>query len=139
MATRDKMYKASPKMERGEDGAMEVVKKEKTEGGHKGKEKKDMEANSMDMAHRHGHERREMHHRHQAEANDMHHKHEVEHMTHEEKYGMKGKEEMHARHEEEHKALHKKHQAEKKALHKKHEDEITGGAKINKVEKDEQE
>lgn len=121
-----RMYKDSPKLERGEDGNMEAKKPSDKRGELPTKAEEianDVQSGTdgMKVTERHATERTMMKHKHMKEHMDMHSAHEVEHMTH------KGdKSEMHARHHEKLKSLHKEHEAEHKSMHSKHEKEING-------------
>lgn len=108
----EKFYKDSPKLERGEDKKIHVVKKKK-------EEKPKMEDHEM----RHAHERQAMRDRHMNEHMEMGRKHEAEHAT-----GKKDKKDMHKRHHEDMKSMHKNHDAEMKEMLAKHDDEAPGNA-----------
>ncbi len=105
-----RLYKDSPKLERGEDGDVKAVKPSDKEGAPSESMKKADEIQSGDDSVkmtegmpsniRHAHERM-----------DMHKRHEVEHAVHDHaKAG--AKEEMHTRHESEMKAMHGRHEKE---------------------------
>lgn len=122
-----RLYKDSPKLERGEDGNMAASKKNDKTGEHETEGEKiadDVQSGDagMKVNERHAAERTMMKHKHMKEHMDMHSAHEVEHMTH-----SGDKSEMHVRHHEKLKNLHKEHEAEHKAMHGRHEKEMHGG------------
>lgn len=87
MGKHDKLYDKSPKLERGEDGDMEVKKpegSEKTVGEDGSSAQDDGEVSNMDA---HDKERASMHKRHEEEQKAMHERHH------------KDMKEMHKRHE----------------------------------------
>src|ERR1017187_8676058 len=101
MAKSDRLYKDSPKLERGEDGDVGVKKPSEADGEDMGTSGKEGE---MPVAVHHSAERHELHHRHVHEALALHRRHETEHATH------KGdKKPLHKKHEAEHKELHDRH------------------------------
>lgn len=110
-AQHEKMYKNSPKLERGEDKKIHVVKSKKEAKGK-------MDDHEM----RHAHERQAMRDRHSGEHMEMGRKHEAEHV------GKKDKKDMHKRHHEDMKSMHKNHAAEMREMLAKHEDEAAGSS-----------
>ena len=92
MTKSDKMYKNSPKLEKGEDGKTKINKKSE-ESNEAGKEPDEA---SMENAGLEGQpvQAKEMQDRHMTEMKDMH-----------------------GRHEKEHKDMHKRHQTEMKKMH----------------------
>ena len=135
MSRSEKMYKDSPKLERGEDGNMGVKKPSPADAENMGTAGGAIPGTPGEMpvqAHQ-AHERREMHHKHAHEHLQMHSRHELDHAGHKEG----DKSEMHKRHEEELKGMHEKHHKEMKSMHEAH--NKTGEGMINKVEKNKKE
>jgi hypothetical protein len=115
-----RMYKDSPKLERGEDGNMKSVKPSDKRGEEPTESEKEADkvqsgTDGMQMHESHAASRRSMHHRHLHEHTMMHHQHELEHAHH------KGdKASVHEKHEKEYADMHKRHHTEMKSLHKSH-------------------
>lgn len=112
-----KLYEKSPKLERNEDGDMEVKKADEPKA--EGKEKTVSEDGSSAED--------------GGEVKNKKHPHQME------------MEAMHKRHEEEQSAMHERHKSDFKEMHKRHamsseaEGEKTSGELINKVESDSKE
>lgn len=120
MSKSEKLYKDSPKLERGEDGEMGVKKPSEADKENMGASGNPLPGSSGEMPIEmvHQGQRREMHHRHATEHLAMHHRQETEHAAH--KGGDKKK--LHGHHEKEMMELHTKHHEEMVSLHKKHMD-----------------
>lgn len=114
-----RLYKNSPKLERGEGGHMDVVKPSQVESDREQAGIDGMKVSGELPAHvRHAHERR-----------DMHNRHETEHAVHDNAAGG-DKGEMHARHQREHTDMHKRHAKEyAKSEHNKDDNEKAGAGK----------
>jgi len=102
-----RLYKDSPKLERGDDGHMGVTKK-----GDKPNEAEkvadDVQSGMDDVKVTEGMPANV---RHASERMDMHKRHEMEHAVHD--HAKAGhKEELHSRHEKEMKAMHSRHEKE---------------------------
>ena len=114
MGMKDRMYKKSPSMSRGDDGEMEVSRKEKSKD-HEEKHGGTAGTEEPIPAHvRHAHER-----------HMMHAKHENEHAMHDH-HEMGDKSEMHGRHQKEMEDMHARHEKEAPS----------GESMINKVEEE---
>lgn len=126
----ERMYKDSPKMERGDDGHVAVSKKkvetEEKEAGADGAIRSDS-SEAMPAHVRHGMERRSMQER-----------HETEHAVHDYAHDGDSKDEMHGRHAKEMNQMHKRHEKEA-GEHSSGKGEKTGEKKIEKVESDKKE
>lgn len=141
-----RMYKDSPRMERGESGDMEISRRKKDESDAEGEHMEQDGGNAGTeeaLPHhiRHAHERMSLKHRHLHEHAEMHSRHMHEHHMHDHhEKGDKG--EMHGRHHAEMSALHKQHENEHKEMMSRHDKdggEASGGKMIDKVEKDQKE
>ena len=99
----ERMYKAKPHLERGEDGHIGVKEKEadKVQSG----------TDDMKMEEHHG---MPMHVKHSMERHHMNARHETEHTMHDH-HGAGSKKEMHERHEKERKDMHTRHEKEMEA------------------------
>ena len=139
-----RMYKDSPRLDRSEDGEMEVSRKKGSVGGEH-MEKHGGTAGTEEAIPtnvRHHHERMEMKHKHMHEHMQMHSRHEHEHMMSD--HHGHPKSELHSRHHAEMTAMHKQHEKETADMHSRHESEggadmgpETGGGQISKVEQTE--
>lgn len=121
-----RLYKDSPKLERGEDGHMGVSNDHRGEHETEGEKiADDVQSgdDGMKVTERHATERTQLKHKHMKEHMDIHTTNELEHMGH--KGGDKS--EMHSRHHEKLKHMHKEHEAETKAMHGRHEKEMGAG------------
>ena len=137
-----RMYKDSPRLDRGESGDMEITRSK----GHNMEKAGGTAGTEEAMPHhvRHAHERHAMHTKHVHEKMQMHGRHEQEH-------GMADhhghdKAEMHKRHHAEHQVMHKQQEKEMADMQARHEGEgggegdtgpETGGGQISKVEQTE--